>query len=237
MTSQRLLKTFLYTLCVFLLCLALLPLVYSQHSIEVRNFTLVDIGFASDVVLAGHKPYQAFFFPIPRGEIVKERSSVEFHLRFSTALDSASIVSISVNDLPARSYTLQQIGSTEVVFKIPLAGLDFVPIPGLPEVTKKRFLKVTISGLLLITGDLCRDIESGGLYVVAKRESSVSLAVEPDIRGMSIASFFADTEGDFHVVLPQKPTGGTFQMGLWISGDLKKRLLYTPRKVSRKSVV
>lgn len=232
MNSKHWLKAFLYTSCVIVLFIGLPCTSLTQDTRFTRTLTLQDLGFASDVVLTGQKPYQAFYFPIPRGTLVNEQSYIEIDIRLSEALDPTSIVNVMVNDLPVRSYTLRQIGSTEASIKIPLAGLGFVHIPNVPEVEKKRFLKLVITGSLIITGDQCRDVQTGALYLIAKKNTSATLTVIPDTRGLSIASFLNDTEGDIRLILPQQPSGGTFQMGLWISGDLKKRFLYTTRKVS-----
>lgn len=203
----------------------------AQFYYQKKDISFRELGFKSDVVIAGQRPYQAFLFRLPRGRVLRDSSYLELKLRFSEALAPSSVVKIVVNDLPARAYTLRQIGSNEVTMRIPFGNLGFLPQTLGGKVDVPRYLKVVIEGFLIITGDACKDIETGALYIVASTDSYLHLVLAREQQGISIASFLSDTDGDIEVVIPPKAPLATKQSALWVMAELKKRFLFTPRDV------
>jgi hypothetical protein len=209
----------------------LLPRAASQTRFDYKNVSIADLGYTSSVVMSGQKPYQAFFFQLPRGTVVTESSYVQMHLRFSEALDRGSVVKISVNDIPLRTYTLGQLRSHETTLQVPLRSVAIPSAVPNRTVETPRFLKVVVEGYLSITGDMCRDIESGALYIVIENSSYARLALSREQRSLSIASFLNDTDGDIYVVVPGYLSLSLVESALWVMADLKKRFLHTKRQV------
>lgn len=49
----------------FLFVMVLLSINCGASAARIHEVTLTDIGYRSDIVLSGQRPFQVFFFPIP----------------------------------------------------------------------------------------------------------------------------------------------------------------------------
>lgn len=135
----------LFPIIVLLLSVACGASVAGTHEVG-----LADIGYGSDIVLSGQRPFQVFFFPIPAGEIHPAKSYIELSVRLSQALHRNSIIRIEVNNIPVLTLTLGQMQLTEKTLKIPLTQADLVKVAH--PVDRAEYLKVTVSGHLTISG-------------------------------------------------------------------------------------
>jgi hypothetical protein len=194
--------------------------------VENRTLTLRDIGYANDMVMAGVRPYQAFFFPLPEGDIDADSSYIIVEFRFSNALQPHSVINFQINDQPAASYRVQQLNSLGAKIRLPFNGTMLNLDVRQKSVSAPRFVKLIVTGSLTTTTSSCEDNDNGANWIVVLNSTKLTLKFKHEGRyDATIASFLPSVTTGVRIVLPRYLNKQTTQTAIWILSDLLKRPL------------
>ncbi len=154
-----------------------------------RTLTLEDLGYAKDVSISGVSPEFSVYLPNYR---TLRRASMNLILRLSDVLNPASTITVLVDDEPLFTQSLKKTGYEPVLsFSIPPSKADFI--------------KITLRGHLFVSDDVCSDMSSGNLWIVASNKSRIIL--ETDGTPDTISDFFRTYDTAVNVVVDAKDGG------------------------------
>lgn len=122
------------------------------------RITLTDLGYESAATASGVRAVSSITFPLPAGGI--SGGVLTLYLSVSPLLNPLSSIRIDVDNKPAATFFTEAIG-TETTVTLPVGP------------TQKGSLKVTMTGQLFVSNDLCFDQDSASLWFALREDSGL----------------------------------------------------------------
>lgn len=154
-----------------------------------KTLTLEELGYGRDIHISGVSPELTVYLPNYRA---LRRAEAKLYLRLSRVLDPRSTLTVLVDDLPLFTKSVSETGFEPV--------LSFGVRP-----SKADFVKITLRGHLLISGDVCMDLPTGNLWIVASNKSALTL--ETGRESGLVSGFFRNYDTAVNVVLADDKDG------------------------------
>ncbi|MCJ2543203.1 cellulose biosynthesis cyclic di-GMP-binding regulatory protein BcsB [Synechococcus bigranulatus str. 'Rupite'] len=180
-----------------------------------ETISLQTLGYSRSVVLQGSNPELNVGIPAPSGGIDPSASFVQLRLEPSPVLGPGSTVRVLINQEPMEVFSVGQLQANPVVQ---------VPIPELPP--GERFINLSVQPFLTISGDICRDIGTGNLFLTVGRESFFQ--VVPRIPDSTVADFFRPLYSQLSLVVPANLSPESAEAALWLYSLLAHQFPRTP---------
>lgn len=207
-------------------------MIHAQDELRIeKTVTLEDIAYPTDILLQGYNPEQDFYFEVPGDRLKLTDTYIRMNFRFSEALGPNTLLNIQVNGHPAKSVFLRDVGYDPVLY-IPMDMFPYHALfPARPSM-REEYIRVSVTAVYDVP-DLSPGLTvSPALWMIIENSSYVQMSSTRNAGEPSITGFLGQLVGDVHVVVPTLPTGAILKSVVWMTGDLQKRTLYSPRSVS-----
>lgn len=166
-----------------------------------KTFTLYQISNIDTVVLRGKNSTQTFYIPLPA--LWNTQSlDLSFMIRFSPIFQSASTLTLTINDIPIDTIKLDSSKEESLNWK--------VTIP--KQYIKNELLTVRIIGYMKISENACQDMENEGNWLTISGNSTVTYHFLKNLSPIDLSKFpypFIQKDTPFKdkitFILPEKP--------------------------------
>ncbi|TAN64465.1 hypothetical protein EPN18_00050 [bacterium] len=151
---------------------------------NLKTLTLEDMGYPKDIHISGVNPELSIYLPNYRQ---LKHADVKLNLKLSRVLDVRSSLTVLIDDTPLFTKSVKETGfEPAIVFSV--------------QPSKADFIKVTLRGHLTISGDICQDLPTGNLWMVASNQSTFTVDTGGQSAGL-ISGFFKNYDTAINVVL------------------------------------
>lgn len=157
------------------------------------------VGQENDIRLEGYKPTYVLFLPNFKGVNWNE-THLALKIWFSEVLNPESQISLFINDQFVHTKLLKDIQMQPGQ----VAYLD-IPIPEAAIKMNNQLIKIEIQPTLFISNNLCKDIFSGNLWIIIKKESFITFKMKTDWVPQTIDDFLQSIKETITIVLPPQP--------------------------------
>ncbi|MFO2972499.1 cellulose biosynthesis cyclic di-GMP-binding regulatory protein BcsB [Legionella pneumophila serogroup 10] len=143
-----------------------------------ETFTLNQLSKMDTATLTGSRPSYTFYIPVPNQWQV---SAIDLNLiiQFSPLLLKSSSLTVMVGDTPLDSIKLDNTKSQPLLWKIRI-----------PEAyISKRMTTIRLVGYMVISEEICQDIENQGNWVTLSGNSSITYHYQNKQSGWSLMDF------------------------------------------------
>ncbi len=153
----------------------------------------------NDIRLEGYQPSYVFFLPNYKG-VNWDETHLALKIWFSEALNSESSVSLLINEQLIYTKLLKdiQLQPDQVAY------LD-IPIPTTTLKANDNLIKFEIQPTLIISDNICKDVSSGNLWIIIKKESFITFKTKTDWIPQTIDDFLQSIMESIIFVLPPQP--------------------------------
>jgi hypothetical protein len=139
--------------------------------------TFADLGYRDEITLNGS--YPSFVVNLPAFRTLRS-ATLELRAHVSPLAIGRSSIQVLVDKVPVYGQYVSQIGHDPVIR---------VPIPPL-ALANKQTIEISVQGYLSVTGDVCYDAQTNGLWLTIDPDSSVDVQTGTPAGGYQIADFF-----------------------------------------------
>ena len=166
-----------------------------RAGLRVTTVSLAELGYGSDITL--HGVYPSFTFNVPVYPTLTA-AKLSLHVHVASLVDPQhSSLQVFVDGVPVYAHYISQSGY-DAVLEIPL------PLP--PR--SRTSMQVEGKAYLTITGDICFDLQSIGLFMTVSSASTIELTTKPSSGASTIADFFSNY-GDRITIVDARPRSAT----------------------------
>ncbi|MGQ3890383.1 cellulose biosynthesis cyclic di-GMP-binding regulatory protein BcsB [Legionella sp. CNM-4043-24] len=147
-------------------------------NVSSETFTLNQLSKMDTAVLEGRKPSYTFYIPIP-GQWQMESIDLNLLIQFSPLLLDTSSLTLMVGDTPLDSIRLDAKKEQPLFWKvtIPRASIS------------KKITTVRLVGYMVLSDEVCRDLENQGNWVTLSGNSSITYHFQNRQSGLSLSEF------------------------------------------------